>query len=142
MNSDDLQLNFGHWLCQRRKVFYLTQLELAARVPCGKGTIRRIEAGDLCSSTAFTERLAAAPVAPCWLAPAAILLGTIKILRKSLHVPRFAAEQTIHNQAAASVRSLLDSRCWEQQWLTGHGLTIAELSQFVGACSVMTEATR
>lgn len=58
MTSDDLQLSFGQWLRRRRKALDLTQVELAARVPCAKGTIRRIEADDLRPSKALAERLA------------------------------------------------------------------------------------
>lgn len=58
MTSDDLQLTFGQWLRRQRKALDLTQAELAARVPCAKGTIRRIEADDLRPSKALAERLA------------------------------------------------------------------------------------
>lgn len=58
MTSDDPQPSFGQWLRRRRKALDLTQVELAARVPCAKGTIRRIEADDLRPSKALAERLA------------------------------------------------------------------------------------
>jgi predicted ATPase/transcriptional regulator with XRE-family HTH domain len=58
MTSDDHGLSFGQWLRRRRKALDLTQAELAARVPCAKGTIRRIEADDLRPSKALAERLA------------------------------------------------------------------------------------
>lgn len=58
MSSDAPQLSFGQWLRRRRKALDLTQIELAARVPCATGTIRRIEADDLRPSKALAERLA------------------------------------------------------------------------------------
>lgn len=58
MTSDESQHSFGQWLRQRRRALDLTQAELAARVPCAKGTIRRIEADDLRPSKALAERLA------------------------------------------------------------------------------------
>jgi predicted ATPase/transcriptional regulator with XRE-family HTH domain len=59
MNDGDSQLSFGRWLRRRRKALDLTQVEFAARVPCARGTIRRIEADDLRPSKALAERLAA-----------------------------------------------------------------------------------
>jgi predicted ATPase/transcriptional regulator with XRE-family HTH domain len=58
MTSDERQISFGQWLRRRRRALDLTQAELAARVPCAKGTIRRIEADDLRPSKALAERLA------------------------------------------------------------------------------------
>lgn len=54
----DTPLTFGQWLRRRRKTFDLTQEELATRVPCAKGTIRRLEADDLRPSKQLVERLA------------------------------------------------------------------------------------
>lgn len=54
----DTMLTFGEWLRRRRKALDLTQAELAARVPCAKGTIRRLEADDLQPSKALAEQLA------------------------------------------------------------------------------------
>ncbi|GAB4581982.1 MAG: hypothetical protein Fur0022_47340 [Anaerolineales bacterium] len=54
----DAPLTFGQWLRRRRKTLDLTQVELAARVPCAKGTIRRLEADDLRPSKQLAERLA------------------------------------------------------------------------------------
>lgn len=50
-------LTFGQWLRRRRKTLDLTQNELAARVPCAKGTIRRLETDDLRPSKTLAERL-------------------------------------------------------------------------------------
>jgi predicted ATPase/transcriptional regulator with XRE-family HTH domain len=49
---------FGQWLRRRRKSLDLTQDELAARVPCAKGTVRRLESDDLRPSKQLAERLA------------------------------------------------------------------------------------
>lgn len=54
----DSDFTFGQWLRRRRKVLDLTQVELAARVPCAKGTIRRLESDDLQPSKQLAERLA------------------------------------------------------------------------------------
>lgn len=51
-------LTFGQWLRRRRKSLDLTQDELAARVPCAKGTVRRLESDDLRPSKQLAERLA------------------------------------------------------------------------------------
>lgn len=58
MADPDAQPSFGQWLRQRRKSLDFTQVELAARVPCAKGTIRRLEAGDLRPSKQLAERMA------------------------------------------------------------------------------------
>ncbi|HMQ51000.1 MAG TPA: helix-turn-helix domain-containing protein [Anaerolineae bacterium] len=60
MNTKDTEFTFGQWLRRRRKVLDLTQAELAARVPCARGTIRRLEADDLRPSKPLAERLAEA----------------------------------------------------------------------------------
>jgi non-specific serine/threonine protein kinase len=52
--------SFGHWLKRRRKGLDLTQAELAQRVGCAVGTIRRLESEDLRPSKQVAERLAAA----------------------------------------------------------------------------------
>lgn len=54
----NIEFTFGQWLRRRRKALDLTQVELAARVPCAKGTIRRLEADDLQPSKQLAERLA------------------------------------------------------------------------------------
>lgn len=54
----DTAFTFGEWLRRRRKALDLTQAELAARVPCAKGTIRRLEADDLQPSKPLAEQLA------------------------------------------------------------------------------------
>lgn len=59
MSSDATEvLTFGQWLRRRRKSLDLTQDELAARVPCAKGTVRRLESDDLRPSKQLAERLA------------------------------------------------------------------------------------
>ncbi|GAB4128310.1 MAG: helix-turn-helix domain-containing protein [Roseiflexaceae bacterium] len=58
MQAHDQQQSFGQWLRRRRKALDLTQAELAAQVPCAKGTIRRIESDDLRPSKLLAERLA------------------------------------------------------------------------------------
>jgi len=54
----DTAFTFGEWLRRRRRALDLTQAELAARVPCAKGTIRRLEADDLQPSKPLAEQLA------------------------------------------------------------------------------------
>lgn len=54
------KFTFGEWLRRRRKALDLTQVELAARVPCARGTIRRLESDDLQPSKQLAERLATA----------------------------------------------------------------------------------
>lgn len=66
MRSSDLALEFpmdedggfGRWLRRRRKALDLTQHELAKRVGCAEGTIRKLEAGDMRPSKQTSERLA------------------------------------------------------------------------------------
>lgn len=58
MVTTGAEFTFGKWLRRRRKALDLTQVELAARVPCAKGTIRRLEADDLQPSKQLAERLA------------------------------------------------------------------------------------
>ncbi|HJZ49636.1 MAG TPA: adenylate/guanylate cyclase domain-containing protein, partial [Roseiflexaceae bacterium] len=55
MERDD---TFGHWLKRRRKGLDLTQAELARRVSCAEGTIRRLEADELRPSKQLAELLA------------------------------------------------------------------------------------
>jgi predicted ATPase/transcriptional regulator with XRE-family HTH domain len=58
MDATDAEYTFGAWLRRRRKALDLTQVELAAQVPCAKGTIRRLESDDLRPSKPLVERLA------------------------------------------------------------------------------------
>ncbi len=58
MDRMDSEITFGQWLRRQRRALDLTQVELAARVPCAKGTIRRLEADDLRPSKLLAERLA------------------------------------------------------------------------------------
>lgn len=58
MDEQGSEITFGQWLRWRRRALDLTQAELAARVPCAKGTIRRLEADDLRPSKPLAERLA------------------------------------------------------------------------------------
>src|SRR3954452_23901400 len=51
------EITFGQWLRRRRKSFDLTQEELAERIPCAKGTIRRLESDDLRPSNHLAESL-------------------------------------------------------------------------------------
>lgn len=58
--------SFGVWLRQRRRELDLTQVELAERLFCAKGTVRRLEADDLRPSKQLAEQIAevlAVPVA-------------------------------------------------------------------------------
>jgi predicted ATPase/class 3 adenylate cyclase/DNA-binding XRE family transcriptional regulator len=55
MDNED---SFGRWLKRRRKRLDLTQAELARRVGCAEGTIRRLEADELRSSKQLAELLA------------------------------------------------------------------------------------
>jgi len=54
----DTETSFGCWLRQRRHVLNLTQQELAKRVRCSVGTIRKIEADQRHPSEAIANRLA------------------------------------------------------------------------------------
>src|SRR5687768_16696236 len=54
----DEDVSFGRWLRRRRKALDLTQHELAQRVGCAEGTIRKLEADDLRPSKQIAERLA------------------------------------------------------------------------------------
>jgi len=58
MPTHDANATFGAWLRQQRRAADLTQGELAARVPCAKGTIRRLESDDLRPSKQLAARLA------------------------------------------------------------------------------------
>ena len=57
-------LSFGAWLRQRRRALDLTQAELAARLFCAKGTVRRLEADDLRPSKQLAEQIAAVFAVP------------------------------------------------------------------------------
>lgn len=52
------ELSFGAWLRQRRRELDLTQAELAERLFCAKGTVRRLEADDLRPSKQLAEQIA------------------------------------------------------------------------------------
>ena len=54
----DEQLSFGRWLKRRRKALDLTQAELARRVGCAEGTVRRLEADEMRPSKQLAELLA------------------------------------------------------------------------------------
>ena len=51
-------LTFGAWLKRRRRALDMTQRDLAERVGCAVGTVRRLEADDLRPSRQVAERLA------------------------------------------------------------------------------------
>src|SRR5919202_6628801 len=51
--------SFGYWLRRRRKALDLTQEELARRVGCSEGMIRRLEADERRPSREMAERIAA-----------------------------------------------------------------------------------
>jgi predicted ATPase/transcriptional regulator with XRE-family HTH domain len=57
-------LSFGAWLRQRRRELDLTQAELAERLFCAKGTVRRLEADDLRPSKQLAEQIAAVLAVP------------------------------------------------------------------------------
>src|SRR5690349_2156659 len=50
--------SFGYWLRRRRKALDLTQDELALRVGCALGTIKKIETDERRPSKQLAERLA------------------------------------------------------------------------------------
>src|SRR5215207_8372809 len=54
----DVTSSFGYWLRRRRKALDLTQEELAQRVGCAVGTIKRLEADARRPSRQMAERLA------------------------------------------------------------------------------------
>lgn len=58
------ELSFGAWVRQRRRELDLTQAELAARLFCAKGTVRRLEADDLRPSKQLAEQIAAVLAVP------------------------------------------------------------------------------
>jgi class 3 adenylate cyclase/DNA-binding XRE family transcriptional regulator len=60
----DSEGSFGRWLKRRRKGLDLTQAELARRVGCAEGTIRRLEADELRPSKQLAELLAERLVMP------------------------------------------------------------------------------
>ncbi len=55
----DDELTFGQWLRRQRKAHDLTQAELAGKVDCAVGTIRKLEADELRPSKEIAARLAA-----------------------------------------------------------------------------------
>jgi predicted ATPase/transcriptional regulator with XRE-family HTH domain len=57
-------LSFGAWLRQRRRELDFTQAELAERLFCAKGTVRRLEADDLRPSKQLAEQIAAVLAVP------------------------------------------------------------------------------
>jgi transcriptional regulator with XRE-family HTH domain len=50
--------SFGYWLRRRRKALDLTQNELAQRIGCALGTIKKLETDQRWPSKQLTERLA------------------------------------------------------------------------------------
>ena len=54
----DQQASFGAWIQRRRKALDLTQAELAERVGCALGTIRKIETDERRPSKQIAARLA------------------------------------------------------------------------------------
>jgi transcriptional regulator with XRE-family HTH domain len=54
----DEDLTFGGWVKRRRRAIDMTQRDLAERVGCAIGTVRRIESDDLRPSRHVAERLA------------------------------------------------------------------------------------
>src|SRR5215213_10147229 len=54
----DEHASFGAWIQRRRKALDLTQAELAARVGCALGTIRKIETDERRPSKQIAARLA------------------------------------------------------------------------------------
>jgi non-specific serine/threonine protein kinase len=54
----DEELTFGAWLKRRRRALDMTQRDLADRVSCAIGTVRRLESDDLRPSRQVAERLA------------------------------------------------------------------------------------
>jgi predicted ATPase/transcriptional regulator with XRE-family HTH domain len=60
----DEELTFGGWVKRRRRAIDLTQRDLADRVGCAIGTVRRIESDDLRPSRQVAERLAATLAIP------------------------------------------------------------------------------
>lgn len=63
----DEELTFGVWLKQRRRALDMTQRDLADRVGCAIGTVRRLESDDLRPSRQVAERLAATLAIPATL---------------------------------------------------------------------------
>lgn len=54
----DQRASFGLWLKERRKALHLTQEELAGRMACSGGMIRKIEAGERAASQQSAELMA------------------------------------------------------------------------------------
>jgi predicted ATPase/transcriptional regulator with XRE-family HTH domain len=67
MDATGSALTFGQWLRRRRRSLDLTQAELATRLHCAKGTIRRFEADDLRPSKLLAEQMAEALGVPTQL---------------------------------------------------------------------------
>src|SRR5262245_32878593 len=92
--------SFGAWIQQRRKALDLTQAELAERVGCALGTIRKIETDERRPSKQFAARLAE----QLQLAPDEQALF-LKAARAELGVDRLAPPTQIllPTEAAASL---------------------------------------
>lgn len=67
MDEASSVLTFGQWLRRRRRSLDLTQAELATRLHCAQGTIRRFEADDLRPSKLLAEQMAEALGVPAQL---------------------------------------------------------------------------
>src|SRR6266498_2742592 len=77
--------SFGAWLKQRRKALDLTQAELAQRVGCALGTIRKIEADERRPSKQLAVLLA-----DQFAMPSADRAAFLKAARAQLSVIRLA----------------------------------------------------
>src|SRR5919108_6387681 len=82
----DGHASFGYWLRRRRKALDLTQEQLAQRVGCAPGTIRKIEADERRPSKQLAELLA-----DHLAIPAAERLAFLQAARAELAVDRLAA---------------------------------------------------
>jgi transcriptional regulator with XRE-family HTH domain len=81
----DGSISFGYWIKRRRKALDLTQDELAQRVGCATGTIKKIESDERRPSRQMAERLA-----ECLEIPAAEQAAFLKTARADLAVDRLA----------------------------------------------------
>lgn len=110
MSPHAADVTFGAWLRQQRRAADLTQGELAARVPCAKGTIRRIESDDLRPSKQLAARLAAVLEVPPALQAEFIEFARQGITTVQPHTFVAAKIQTRAEAPAAAPNSLSTQR--------------------------------
>src|SRR5688572_31309087 len=84
-----MELSFGVWLKQRRRILDLTQEDLAHQASCSIVTIRKIESSDLAPSKDLARQLALALAVPETEQPAFITFARLE--RATAPATAFAA---------------------------------------------------